>query len=178
LAILFGLVIGRAKRDFFASFRFPMTSLESARRTSAPGFVILLVEEDVLVRLSLADYLRGCGFVVIEAAHGDEARAILVTDTKVDVVFCDAQLSARTSGFAFAQWVRRRLPRVSLILTATVAGKAKAAADLCAATPACPKPCEPGQLTDRIQARLARAARKSRAQRAQAIQRAAGPRKN
>ncbi|MEJ0059981.1 MAG: response regulator [Terricaulis sp.] len=138
---------------------------------------ILLVEPDVLIRLSLADYLRGCGFQVIEAAHAEEGKMILASDAKVDVVLADAQMPAPAMGFAFAQWVRRRRPSVTLILAASILNKAKAAAELCDSTPIRPKPCEHGHLADRIQSMLARSARKSRAPRALFGQRVAGLRK-
>ena len=37
--------------------------------------VLLLVEDEVLIRLALADHLRECGFTVLEAASVDEAKA-------------------------------------------------------------------------------------------------------
>jgi DNA-binding response OmpR family regulator len=137
-----------------------MTLSEGQSPTAAS---LLLVETDILVRLGLADFLRGCGFRVIESANADEAKLILASNSKIDVVFSDAQLPEPMTGFHFAQWVRRRRPRVNLILAATVLGKAKAAAELCDATPIRAKPCEHGQLADRIQAMLARSARRPRA---------------
>ena len=38
---------------------------------------ILVVEDDVLLRLATADHFRDSGFHVVEAASGDEARAVL-----------------------------------------------------------------------------------------------------
>ena len=45
---------------------------------------LLIVEDEVLIRLSVADYLRDCGFKVFEAADAGEALDILATETAVD----------------------------------------------------------------------------------------------
>ena len=42
-----------------------------------PRPIILLVEDDILVRHPLADYLRECGFTVVEAVNGAEAKAVI-----------------------------------------------------------------------------------------------------
>ena len=128
--------------------------------------VILVVEEEVLVRLSLAEFLRACGFWVQEAASTEEAQSILVADDRVDIVIADAQLAGATDGFALAQWIRRRRPKLQLILAVGVPGKARAAAELCDQHARRPKVCEHVHLADRINAMLARRARRSKGARA------------
>ena len=70
-----------AKRSHQA--RFP----DPEERTPA----VLVADGDVLVRLSLSDYLRRCGFKVYEAAHVREALAILRAETAVDLVLADVR---------------------------------------------------------------------------------------
>jgi CheY-like chemotaxis protein len=49
---------------------------------------VLLVEDEVLVRMPIAQYLRDCGYKVIEAVNADEAMAVLLhKETVVDFVF-------------------------------------------------------------------------------------------
>ena len=55
--------------------------------------VILLVEDDIIIRLGVADYLRGCGFVVLEASGSKEARTIIIAGPKFDILLSDAQLA-------------------------------------------------------------------------------------
>jgi len=43
--------------------------------------IVLLAEDDVLMRMPLAEYLRGCGYKVIEASSADEAIDVLDDDT-------------------------------------------------------------------------------------------------
>ncbi|HVZ99375.1 MAG TPA: response regulator [Caulobacterales bacterium] len=127
--------------------------------------VVLIVEQEVLIRLSIAEYLRACGFWVLEGASALEGKSVLLADEKVDIVLSDAQLAGEESGFAFAQWVRRRRPHVTLLLAAGVESKARAAAELCDRHALGDKPCEHPHLADRIQAMLARRARKARGSR-------------
>lgn len=68
-----------------------------------PPRVILVVDDDVLIRLAIAEYLRECGFHVFEAADGAEAVTILnAAELAVDLVFSDVQMP-RMDGFALAQ---------------------------------------------------------------------------
>ena len=60
---------------------------------------ILVVEDDVLVRVAAAQYLRGRGFPVLEAVNVDEAVDILRADSLVRVVFADVA-RYRVRGYA------------------------------------------------------------------------------
>jgi len=96
---------------------------------------ILLVEDDVIIRLGVAEHLRACGFAVLEAAGAHEARTILVAGPPIDILLSDAQLAGPDTGFALAQWVRRHRPNVKVILVATTSHKIEAASSLCSHTP-------------------------------------------
>jgi CheY-like chemotaxis protein len=93
--------------------------------------VILLAEEDILVRLGLAEFLRACGRTVIEAAGALEAMTILRKGPRVGVLLLDVQLASAGNGFALARWTRRQWPAISIVLTGSLASKAEAAANLC-----------------------------------------------
>jgi CheY-like chemotaxis protein len=65
------------------------------------------VEDEVLIRLAVSDYLRDCGYRVVETGSGDEAVTILTkTDVRIDVVFADVSMPGGLNGFGLAQWVR------------------------------------------------------------------------
>jgi CheY-like chemotaxis protein len=82
--------------------------------SSAP--VVLVVENDVLLRLVTASNLRDAGFEVIEAA--DSAEAVLVLDSMpVDALFSDIDMPGRMDGLALAQWVHQRRLDTRIILT-------------------------------------------------------------
>jgi DNA-binding response OmpR family regulator len=118
---------------------------------------ILLVENDILVRHPLAEYLRECGFRVVEASDPDEARHLLEDGSiAVDVVLADIGRQ-HGNGFALATWIRTNFPNVDVVLPGTVAKAAEKAGDLCEDGPAVAKPYDHQLVLDRI--RRLRAAR-------------------
>ncbi len=126
------------------------------RDESSPT-TVLLADDDVLTRLSVAEYLRGCGFLVIEAAGGDEAKTILLKGPPIDLLFADAELADPEGGFGLARWARRYKPEVSVMLIAGVVKKAEAAERLCPKH--APAPYASGALLMRIQSLKGRAKR-------------------
>lgn len=129
--------------------------------TQATGHSVLLVNGDVLVRTTLAEYLRGCGFDVQEAASGDEALVILRSDRPVDVVFSEVELPGATDGFALSVWIRENRPRIRTILAGTPARAAESAARLCDDDGPLPKPYDPQTVLDRIRRLMGRAGDKA-----------------
>ena len=122
----------------------------------APTEAVLVVEDDVLVRLVIAAYLRDCGYRVFEAANGDEAIKLLQRDEAgIGVVLTDVEMPGETDGFALAQWIRRERPGVELVIAGTPARAAEAAGDLCEEGPQRAKPYEPSLALDRIRRLLA-----------------------
>lgn len=112
---------------------------------------ILVVDADVLVRHVLAEYLRACGYRVIEAVHCDEARYILeVGDLSVEVVLVDAQAPGTLSGFALARGLRETHPEIDVILAGAPAQAAEQAASLCEDGPHLVRPYEPQSVVDYI----------------------------
>ena len=107
---------------------------------------ILVVDDDVLARMVISDYLRGCGYKVLEAANADEAIAIL-RHAPVDVLLSVVEMPGL--GFTLSQWVRRNRPETDVILTASVSHAANAAAELCDSGPL-PRPYDPQIVVDRI----------------------------
>jgi len=129
---------------------------------TAPKLTILLAEGDVIARLALSDYLRSCGFIVLEAANGEEARAILKSGIAIAVLICDAQLAGPDSGFALAQWIRRYRPAVEVLLTTTPDNKAQTATSFCGRYPATMSPLDSAGLAARIRALSAERKRRAR----------------
>ena len=76
-----------------ASCEHPSQACEATHRR-----VVLVVEDEALVRLTIADYLRDCGYAVAEAADTNEALEIFASGEPVDVVFTDVQMPAPWTG--------------------------------------------------------------------------------
>ena len=83
---------------------------------SSAAPVVLVVENDVLLRLVTASNLRDAGFEVIEAANCAEAIRIL-DRIPVDVLFSDIDMPGKMDGLALAQWVHQRQVDTTIILT-------------------------------------------------------------
>lgn len=115
------------------------------------GASVMIVDSDIIVRHALADYLRHCGYRVVEAATSDEAvLAFAEPALSIDVVLCDVAVTGSMTGFELATWVRQNRPEHEVKLTASVAGAAKAAANLCDAGPHLGRPYEPQSVVDYI----------------------------
>jgi len=120
-----------------------------------PSSAILVVEPDILVRMIIADYLRGCGYKVIEAVTADDVVTVLGTQQKIDLVFAEIQLGGSMDGFGLARWVREKHPGVDVILASGIAKAAEQAANLCDEGPV-EKPYQPQEVVRRINILLER----------------------
>lgn len=84
---------------------------------TAPSPTVLVVEDEVIVRLSIAEYLRGRGFRAFEAGNADEAVTLLRSGFVIDAVFSDVRIPGSMSGFGLASWLRQAHPQISVLLT-------------------------------------------------------------
>ena len=136
------------------------TSTNVTLRADTPFPTILVVEDEVLIRLVIADYLRDCGYKVHEAVSGEEASAILrVPEVSIDVVFSDVEMPGSMDGFALARWVRANKPGMEVILTSGIERSADIAATLCEAGPLMKKPYSSQDVVDRLRQLAAKARR-------------------
>ena len=81
-----------------------------------PSPVVLIVENDVLERLSKAADLRRQGLEVFEAADMTEAITVL-NKIAVDILISDVSL---IDGTALARWVQERQPTTQVVWTAAL----------------------------------------------------------
>ena len=79
--------------------------------------VVLVVEDDHLLRLDAADIIAAAGFDVVEAANADEAIAILESRNDITVVFTDIQMPGSMDGLKLARAVRGRWPPIKIVTT-------------------------------------------------------------
>ena len=84
---------------------------------STPDPVILVVEDEDLLRQAAVALAEDAGFKAVAAASADEALAILEARQDVRLVFTDIQLPGSMDGLKLAHAVRDRWPPVELILT-------------------------------------------------------------
>jgi two-component system, response regulator PdtaR len=77
---------------------------------------VLLVEDEPLVRMLLAEELRAAGLTVVEAGCASEALSFLAVDS-VDVVVTDIQMPGGMDGLELAEDIRRKHPAVPIVVT-------------------------------------------------------------
>lgn len=119
--------------------------------TQAGRQTVLLVDDEVLVRLVIADYLRECGYRVIEANGAEEALLVLQQlDIRVDVLLSDAELRGPMDGFGLAKWARENRSDVDVLLAGSINRVADQAGELCDEGPQLRRPYEPQAVVDRI----------------------------
>jgi DNA-binding response OmpR family regulator len=129
----------------------PRLSSREGWLLTAPSPVVLLV---VAVRHPLAEYLRGCGFTVFEAANGDEARRALQASLNIEIVLAD--MSTDGSGFFLRKWIKDENLPVEVILAGSVGKAVQHAGDLCTEGPALAKPYDHRLVLEHIRQILAR----------------------
>ena len=77
--------------------------------------VVLVVEDDILLRMDAADMVREAGFEAVEAGNADEAIEILERRFDIAVVFTDIQMPGSMDGLKLAAAVRDRWPPIKII---------------------------------------------------------------
>jgi DNA-binding response OmpR family regulator len=123
--------------------------------TNVPQTSILLLEPEILIRMVVAQYLRDCGYIVIEGVQGDDFRSLIDSGRQPHIVLADVQLAGATTGFELARSIRQTHPSIDVILTSGIAGTAHEAQDLCDEGPI-KKPYHPKDVEARIKILLAR----------------------
>jgi two-component system, response regulator PdtaR len=85
--------------------------------TVAERPVVLIVEDDFLLRMDAVDIVKAAGFEPVEAGNADEAIAILESDLNIHVVFTDVQMPGTMDGLKLARFVRDRWPPIKIVAT-------------------------------------------------------------
>lgn len=133
---------------------------EGAR--AKPDETILLLDGEVLVRHALAEYLRDCGYRVVEAATSDEALVFLESrSVPIRVVLADADCPGTLDGFSLARRIRESGAAVKVVLAGSNAKAAHEAARLCDEGPDLARPYDHQLVLDRISRLLAAGERSS-----------------
>jgi len=89
---------------------------EFSRKSSDQPPIILVVEDEPLVRMAVVDYLDSIGYSVLQAGNAEEAIDTLM-DHPVDVIFSDVQMPGVMDGNELAEWVQISFPNVPVLLT-------------------------------------------------------------
>ncbi|HYZ62271.1 MAG TPA: response regulator [Acetobacteraceae bacterium] len=75
-----------------------------------------MVEDNILLRYTLAEWLRIDGHDVVEAASTDEATTILASPLGTDLVITDVEVPGSFDGLELAERIRRTSPMLPVIV--------------------------------------------------------------
>src|SRR5262245_10337602 len=92
----------------------------AAEPIPASRAVILVVEDEVMLRLAASYHLRGAGFTVIEAANADEAVRVVGASKSIALVFSDLTMPGEMDGYALARWISREHPHIKVLMTSAL----------------------------------------------------------
>jgi CheY-like chemotaxis protein len=78
--------------------------------------VVLVVEDEMLLRMRAVDMVEEAGFTSVEAVDADQAVAILESRSDIALLFTDIQMPGSMDGLKLAHAVRKRWPPIKIIL--------------------------------------------------------------
>src|SRR3954466_15668504 len=78
--------------------------------------VVLVVEDELLLRMRAVDMVEDAGFTSVEAVDADEAVAILESRSDISLLFTDIQMPGSMNGLKLAHAVHERWPSIKIIL--------------------------------------------------------------
>lgn len=93
----------------------------------AAQHVVLVVEDEVVLRMAVSAHLRDAGFVVIEAVDADEAVELLQANHRIRLVFSDITMPGAMDGDQLADWISGRHPEIRILLTSGIAQRGQRA---------------------------------------------------
>jgi two-component sensor histidine kinase/CheY-like chemotaxis protein len=87
----------------------------------APGVAaappsVLIVEDEMILRMRAVDIVEDAGFTAIEAVNADDALAILESRSDIEMLFTDIQMPGSIDGLKLAHAVHERWPLIKIIL--------------------------------------------------------------
>src|ERR1700712_1678027 len=77
---------------------------------------VLVVEDEMVLRMRAVDIVEDAGFNPVEAVNADEAMAILEARSDISLLFTDIQMPGTMDGLKLAHAVHDRWPAIKIIL--------------------------------------------------------------
>lgn len=77
---------------------------------------VLVVEDELVLRLRAVDIVEDAGFTAIEAVNADQALSILESRSDISLLFTDIQMPGTLDGLMLAHAVHKRWPAIKIVL--------------------------------------------------------------
>jgi DNA-binding response OmpR family regulator len=117
-----------------------LVSKRYSLNTVSPAPVILLVEDECIIRTALAGELMAAGWTVLEVSTGEAATALFRDEPRIDALVTDIHLAGYLSGWEVAEFTRGVRPDVPVIY---MSGKAVEKSRMVPGGVFLSKPCSP-----------------------------------
>src|SRR5215210_6872609 len=83
---------------------------------SAKKSIVLIVEDEMLLRMRAVDIVEDAGFTPLEAVNADDALVLLESRSDIELLFTDIQMPGSMNGLKLAHAVHERWPSIKIIL--------------------------------------------------------------
>ncbi len=95
-----------------------MTPADAPRNGSEPGRppTVLVVDDDVVIRMNISESLRDAGFHVVEAANGNDALGVMLSELPVDLLLTDMRMPGALDGFGLGLAARGQRPGLRVLV--------------------------------------------------------------
>lgn len=80
------------------------------------GPVVLVVEDEALIRMCAVDLVENAGFRVVEASNADEAVEIINRGQDIDIIFTDVDMPGSMDGLELVRQLHESQPEVGIIV--------------------------------------------------------------
>jgi CheY-like chemotaxis protein len=127
----------------------PSRSAKASTPQDVAAETVIVAESDIFARMVLAQYLRECGYNVLEAGTSEDVLALFRTGRTIDVILLDAQISGGLAGFTLTRHIREKFPGTEIVLTFGIVKAAEKAGDICDQGPL-ERPYHPQEIVKRI----------------------------
>src|SRR6202035_647309 len=77
---------------------------------------VLVVEDEMVLRMRAVDIVEDAGFTAVEAVNADEAISILESRSDISLLFTDIQMPGSIDGLKLAHAVHDRWPSIKIVL--------------------------------------------------------------
>ena len=78
--------------------------------------MVLVVEDEPLVRMVAAETLAEAGYLILEAGTGDEALQIITSGAPLSAVVTDIEMPGAVDGLELAKVIEKRWPQIAVII--------------------------------------------------------------
>jgi|EndMetStandDraft_6_1072998.scaffolds.fasta_scaffold66840_2 CheY-like chemotaxis protein len=110
--VIFGII----SKAWNKPSRMVLPSMDKEQLDKIPEPIALVVDDEPLIRMDIADIISDAGYHVVEAATADEALAFLEKYSSLQLLFTDVQTGSDLDGFELARKIAERWPNIEVVV--------------------------------------------------------------